>query len=122
MVARGTSTYDDMNVDGTTGEGSNAEEGLAEETPQCFSEMRHIFGGLFGCLSGNDAGTCCEGESGNVQARKNFTREWNHTACSQSCSELVAIVPCHFCLYEGLKAQSIHVWLFCIICLQISFF
>ena len=64
VVARGTSTYDDMNIDGTTGEGSNAEEGLAEETPQCFSEMRHIFGGLFGCLSGNDAGTCCEGNPG----------------------------------------------------------
>ena len=31
-----------MNIDGTTGEGSNAEEGLAEETPQCFSEMRTI--------------------------------------------------------------------------------
>ena len=53
-----------MKIDGTTGEGSNAEEGLAEETPQCFSEMRTIFGGLFGCLSGNDPGTCCEGNPG----------------------------------------------------------
>ena len=64
FIAQGTSTYDDMNIDGTTGEGSNAEEGLAEETPQCFSEMRTIFGGLFGCLSGNDPGTCCEGNPG----------------------------------------------------------
>ena len=71
-VPQGTSTYDDMNVDGTTGEGSNAEEGLAEETPQCFSEMRTIFGGLFGCLSGNDPGTCCEGNPGMFKHGENL--------------------------------------------------
>ncbi len=63
VEAAGTSTLDDMNIDGSVGEGSNAEEGLADETPQCFAQMKSLFGGLFGCLSGLNDKACCEGEA-----------------------------------------------------------
>ena len=52
IIAAGTSTLSDMNLDGIVGEGANPEEGLAEETPQCFNQMKKTFGGLFKCLSG----------------------------------------------------------------------
>ena len=64
IIAAGTSTLSDMNLDGIVGEGANPEEGLAEETPQCFNQMKKTFGGLFKCLSGLAMGECCEGESG----------------------------------------------------------
>ena len=61
IIAAGTSTLSDMNLDGIVGEGANPEEGLAEETPQCFNQMKKTFGGLFKCLSGLAMGECCEG-------------------------------------------------------------
>ena len=32
-----------MNLDGIVGEGANPEEGLAEETPQCFNSNEKTF-------------------------------------------------------------------------------